>query len=361
MVRVGPFGRGKPLALAAVSAGSVALLVACSSSTAPGASGTAKRATPAVSGIPLASIPALSGTGDAAALQNAYVSVVKHVLPSVVQIETDAGLGSGIVLDGQGDIVTNDHVVASATSFKVTTSSGHQYTGSLVGTYAPDDLAVIHVSSAQLTAAVFADSTKLEVGDIVMAIGNPLGLQSSVTAGIVSAVGRTVSEDNGVVLPDTIQTSAEINPGNSGGALVDLAGQVVGIPTLAATDPQLGGGAAPGIGFAIPSSIVAKIAGQLVSQGHVTQSGRAYIGVSLADSFGGGAVISNAVPGGPGARAGLQVGDTITAIDGKSTTTSEAVRVALAAHAPGDVVQVSVTSQDGSQRTVPVTLGQLPG
>ena len=351
-------GRAR-LACAAVGAGSVLALAACSS--AATTSKAAKSVPPAVSGIPLASIPPPSGTGDAAALQNAYVSVVQHVLPSVVQIETDAGLGSGIVLDARGDIVTNAHVVDSATTFTVTTSSGHKYSGTLVGTYAPDDLAVIHVSGAQLTPAVFADSSKLQVGDIVMAIGNPLGLQSSVTAGIVSAVGRTVSEDNGVVLPDTIQTSAEINPGNSGGALVDLAAQVIGIPTLAATDPQLGGGAAPGIGFAIPSSIVSNIAGQLVTQGHVTQSGRAYLGVTLADSFGGGAVISSVVSDGPAGQAGLQPGDTITAIGGTTTPTSEAVTEALAARAPGDKVQVSVTAQDGTQRTVTVTLGQLPG
>ena len=132
-------------------------------------------------------------------------------------------------------------------------------------------------ASAQLPAATFADSSKLAVGDIVMAIGNPLGLSSSVTDGIVSAVGRTVSEGNGVVIPDAIQTSAPINPGNSGGALVDLSGNVVGIPTLAATDPQLGGGAAPGIGFAINSNTARDIAQQLATTGRVT------LGVHRAD------------------------------------------------------------------------------
>ncbi len=203
-----------------------------------------------------------SGAG-AGTLQSAYVAVVRRILPSVVQIETSHGLGSGIVYDAQGDIVTNNHVIAGATSVAVTTSTGKKYQGTLVGTFAPDDLAVIHVNNATLTPASFADSSKLEVGDIVMAVGNPLGLQSSVTAGITSATGRTVSEDNGVVLPDTIQTSAEINPGNSGGALVDLNASVVGIPTLGAVDQQLGG-SAPGIGFAIPSNMVTSIASQLV-------------------------------------------------------------------------------------------------
>jgi len=336
------------------------LLAACG--TAPGngtSSGTPKIGT-AATAVPEPSSRPLAGTSGAAALQDAYVAVVQHVLPSVVQIETSQGLGSGIVYDGSGDIVTNNHVVEGATTFKVTSSTGHQYTGSLVGTFPADDLAVIRVSGATLTPASFGDSGKLLVGDIVMAIGNPLGLQSSVTAGIVSATGRTVSENNGVVLPDTIQTSAEINPGNSGGALVDLAGQVVGIPTLAATDQQLGG-AAPGIGFAIPSNIVTSIAGQLIKTGHVTHSGRAYLGVRIALSFGGnGALVSSVDAGSPAARAGLQAGDTITAINGNATPSPEAVTQALAGLSPGNVAKVTVTSQDGSQRTVSVTLGELP-
>ncbi|MBV9101102.1 MAG: trypsin-like peptidase domain-containing protein [Candidatus Dormibacteraeota bacterium] len=303
-----------------------------------------------------------SNTGGIASLQGAYVAVVKKVLPSVVQIETSSGLGSGIVYDSKGDIVTNNHVVSGATSFTVTTSSAKKYQGTLVGTFPADDLAVIHVSDASLTPASFADSSKLEVGDIVMAIGNPLGLQSSVTAGIVSATGRTVSEDNGVVLPDTIQTSAEINPGNSGGALVDLNGSVVGIPTLAAVDQQLGG-SAPGIGFAIPSNIVTSIAAQLIGSGHVAHSGRAYLGVRIVvAAFGGnGALISSVDSGSPAAAAGLQAGDTITAINGKTVATPDDLSQALAQLAPGDKAQVALLGQDGSQRTVTVTLGELPG
>jgi len=309
----------------------------------------------------VAALPSSAGapSGAALALQNEYVSVVKRVLPSVVQVETDSGLGSGIVFDGNGDIVTNNHVVGGARSFKVTSSDGHQYNGTLKGAYAPDDLAVIHVG-ATLQPATFGNSSQLEVGDIVMAIGNPLGLQSSVTAGIVSATGRTVSESNGVVLPDTIQTSAEINPGNSGGALVDLAAQVVGIPTLAAVDQQLGG-SAPGIGFAIPSTVVVKIANQLISQGHVTNSGRAYMGVTLSTSFQGGVVISSVVSGGPAAKAGLQSGDVITAINGKNVTSPDDLATALAELSPSGTATVTVTHQDGSQATVSVTLGELPG
>jgi putative serine protease PepD len=228
------------------------------------------------SGMPGASAPG-SPSGSrlpaiAGALQNDFITVVGRVSPSVVVIETSSGLGSGIVFDTKGDIVTNDHVVDGSTKFTVTLSDGQKLPGTLVGTYAAGDLAVIHVTSTNLTPATFGDSSKLVVGDIVLALGNPLGLQGSVTQGIVSALGRNVPESSTVTLPNVIQTSAEINPGNSGGALINLAGEVIGIPTLAALDPQLGGGAAAGIGFAIPSNDVVDVAGQLITSGHVTST-----------------------------------------------------------------------------------------
>jgi S1-C subfamily serine protease len=210
-------------------------------------------------------LPAIAG-----ALQNDFITVVGHVSPSVVVIETTAGLGSGVVFDTKGDIVTNNHVVDGSKTFTVTLSDGQKLPGTLVGTYPAGDLAVIHVTSANLPPATFGDSSKLVVGDIVLALGNPLGLQGSVTQGIVSALGRNIPESATVTLPNVIQTSAEINPGNSGGALINLAGEVVGIPTLAALDPQLGGGAAAGIGFAIPSNDVVDVAGQLIANGRVT-------------------------------------------------------------------------------------------
>jgi S1-C subfamily serine protease len=181
------------------------------------------------------------------------------VLPSVVQVEDQTGLGSGIVFDTAGHIVTNNHVVVGATSLTVTTAGGKQYPARLVGTFPPDDLAVIAVSGARLKPATFGDSSSLTAGDTAIAIGNPLGLRSSVTEGIVSAVGRNVPETDSVTLSSVIQTSAAINPGNSGGALVDLAGQVIGIPTLAALDPEMGA-EAPGIGFAIDSNTVRRTA-----------------------------------------------------------------------------------------------------
>jgi S1-C subfamily serine protease len=202
-------------------------------------------------------------------LQNDFIRVVGRVSPSVVVIETASGLGSGIVFDSKGDIVTNNHVVDGSTKFTVTLADGQKLAGKLVGTYPAGDLAVIRVNGTNLQPATFGDSSTLVVGDIVLAVGNPLGLQSSVTQGIVSALDRKVSESKTVTLPNVIQTSAEINPGNSGGALVDLQGDVVGIPTLAALDPEFGDTAAPGIGFAIPSNMVVDVAGQLIAHGRV--------------------------------------------------------------------------------------------
>ncbi|MEO9175441.1 MAG: trypsin-like peptidase domain-containing protein, partial [Gaiellales bacterium] len=151
-------------------------------------------------------------------LQDAFVSVYARVSPSVVQIETRDGLGSGIVFDGRGDIVTNAHVVGNATTFRITTPAGKILSGKLVGVFKEDDLAVVRASGGSLQAASFGNSAALRVGDIAMAIGNPLGLQSSFTEGVVSALDRDESEGNGVTLRNAIQTSAAINPGNSGGA-----------------------------------------------------------------------------------------------------------------------------------------------
>jgi putative serine protease PepD len=243
------------LGLLTAAAGLVAVTAAgCAGTTVPGPPATAA-VTPAAY----------------ASLQGAFTAAIKEVLPSVVEIRTRSGLGSGVVFDSSGDIVTNAHVVGQAKSMQVIgSSSAEPHLATLVGVYRPDDLAVIRVTDAEgLRPAVFGDSSDLVAGDIVLAIGNPLGLDASVTEGIVSAVARTVSEpasdgSAGATLPDTIQTSAAINPGNSGGALASLDGKVVGIPTLAAVSHA--GSAAPGIGFAIPSNIAIAIARQLVTR-----------------------------------------------------------------------------------------------
>jgi putative serine protease PepD len=312
-----------------------------------------------------------AGTSDdstapgALALQRQNVEVVRRLSPRVVQIQTSEGLGSGIVYDGRGDIVTNAHVVGTSKTFTVTLAAGDRHPAKLVGTFQPDDLAVIRLDPMPSPApqpARFADSAKLQVGQLVLAIGNPLGLRSSVTNGIISSLRRTVSEGNGAVIASAVQTSASINPGNSGGALGDLSGAVVGIPTLAAVDPQLGGGAAPGIGFAIPSNRVKEVADQLIAKGQVTQSGRAYLGVGIATSvMGEGILVASVQKGGPADEAGIRRQDTILKVDGKPTPTADDLSTVLAGLKPGQTVPVDVRRANGQTESVKVTLGQIPG
>jgi S1-C subfamily serine protease len=282
----------------------------------------------------------------------------------VVEISTSEGLGSGVVYDKQGDIVTNAHVVGSATTFTVQLGTGQRLSATLVASYPADDLAVIRASNAKnLSPATFGDSRTMQVGAIVFAIGNPLGLASSVTEGIISYNGRSVSEGNGVVLPSTLQTSAAINPGNSGGALTNLGGEVIGIPTLAATDQQLGGAAA-GIGFAIPSDTVKLIVPQLIATGHVTRTGRAALDISASDATDqqgnpAGVLVVKTTPGGAADKAGIKAGDTITAINGTSVGSLADLQTALADLTPGGKATVTYSDSSGTSHTATVTLGEL--
>jgi S1-C subfamily serine protease len=291
--------------------------------------------------------------------------VVRKVLPSVVQIRTPSGLGSGVVLDDKGNIVTNAHVAGNATSFQVQRADDPRpREARLVGSYPAGDLAVIRVDDPSgLTPASFGDSRQAKAGDVVLAVGNPLGLSSSVTEGIISATGRTVTEDSpGAALSDAIQTSAPINPGNSGGALVTTSGQVIGIPTLAAASPQ-NGAQAQGIGFAIPSNLALDIAGQLIKSGHVTSTHRAAIGAQVATVTGpagspAGVGIVAVKENGPAKAAGLRAGDVITSVDGTPVPDTTALAGALAAHRPGQQVKVTV-DRGGQELTVRLTLGEL--
>jgi S1-C subfamily serine protease len=288
-----------------------------------------------------------------------------------VLIRTGAGLGSGVVLDDAGHIVTNAHVAGEASSFQVQLAGDPKpRPGSLVGSYAAGDLAVIRVEDRSgLKPATFGNSDRARAGDVVLAVGNPLGLSGSVTEGIVSATGRAVSEpavagSPGAVLPDAIQTSAPINPGNSGGALVNTAGQVIGIPTLAAASSQ-DGAQAQGIGFAIPANLARDIARQLIESGHVSNTHRAAIGaqvgtVSGADGSPAGVGIVEVSNGGPADRAGLRAGDVITAVAGTDTPDTTALAEALATMEPGQSASLTVT-RGGAERTVQLTLGELPG
>jgi S1-C subfamily serine protease len=232
------------------------LLIALLAALAAGCANTAS------GGDSISSVPVAS-TDEASSLQQRFVSIVRTVSPEVVQIRTPVALGSGVVFDARGDVVTNAHVVDNATRFAVMLASGDEHPATLVGRDVGMDLAVIRIAGARPRPATFANSAQVEVGDLALAIGNPLGLRATVTEGIVSAVGRSVPETDSVTLSSVIQTSAAINPGNSGGALVDLSGDVIGIPTLAAVDPEMGA-EAPGIGFAIDSNTVRQVAARLV-------------------------------------------------------------------------------------------------
>jgi S1-C subfamily serine protease len=304
-------------------------------------------------------------------IPGSYAGVVRKVLPSVVLIRTSEGLGSGVVLDTKGNIVTNAHVAGNAREFQVQVAGNPSpRSAKLVGSYRADDLAVIRADDpAGLQPATFGDSDQAQAGDVVLAVGNPLGLSGSVTQGIVSATDRAVTEPAtdgaaAATLAGAIQTSAPINPGNSGGALVNVAGHVIGIPTLAAGSPQ-GGGQAQGIGFAIPSNLARDIATQIIDTGHVTNSHRAAIGAEVAtvlgpDGTAGGVGVVAVTNGGGAERAGLRAGDVITAVGRAQTTDTTALSQALAAAKPGDTVTVTI-SRDGQDRSVQVTLGELPG
>jgi S1-C subfamily serine protease len=294
------------------------------------------------------------------AFQATLEAVATAAQASIVQIDTSQGLGSGIVYDSKGDIVTNNHVVEGASSYSVKTSDGKTYQATLVGTYAANDLAVIKVSGASLPPAKFADSTAIKIGEVVLAVGSPFGLTGTVTEGIVSAIGRTQSEGgNGVTLNDLVQTSAHINPGNSGGALVDINGAVIGIPTLAGADSQ-GRQSSSGIGFAIPSNQVTNAARQLVASGTVTHTNRPYLGVNTHDDQVAGADVVAVVAGGPAAKAGVKVGWVITGIGGHDVADTDGLSQVLATYQPGNLVAVEVRLPDGSSRSLSVTLGERP-
>ena len=312
-----------------------------------------------------------------ATLSAATTAAAAAASPSVVKIESAGGLGSGEIIDKRGYIVTNYHVLfgagtAPAPRYVVTLANGASYTATIAGTDRPDDLAMLKITAPGLRVLPFANSDRVQVGQFVLAIGNPLGYSETVTFGIISTLRRTLSEGGqpAAFIPDMIQTSAPINPGNSGGALVDLAAHLVGIPTLAATDPRMGT-AAQGIGFAIPSNRVAFIARQLIKDGRVTHSGRPYLGIRgirevtpfVAAQYGlgteNGVLIGAVEPNGPAARAGLRAGDVIVRLGGRATLSEAAFGDALARLTPGQRVRVTAVRQNGA-RTVTVTLGELP-
>jgi putative serine protease PepD len=307
------------------------------------------------------------------------------VLPSVVSITFESGAGSGsgsgVILSEDGQILTNNHVVAQAAdggSLSVTFSDGTTADAEIVGRDPATDLAVIQAQDVSgLTPATLGSSDDLNVGDTVLAIGSPLGLDGSVTSGIVSALDRAItlqgeesqspfgggpggsSGAGTTAVIDAIQTDAAINPGNSGGALVDTSGAVVGINTAIASLAQgtTSQGGNIGVGFAIPIDTARDIAQQLVEEGSVTH---AYLGVSVADTDdGAGALVAAVEEGQPAAEAGLQEGDVITRIGDTDVTDSADLTASVRANSPGDTVEVTYT-RDGEEHTAEITLGELP-
>jgi putative serine protease PepD len=316
-----------------------------------------------------------------------YAAIAAKVLPSVVSINVttpnQSDTGSGVILRSDGYILTNDHVVSAASSggqVTVTFYDGSTSSARVVGTDSLDDLAVLKVSRTGLTPATLGNSSQIRVGDPVLAVGSPLGLTGTVTSGIVSALNRPVETQDqsqqqqspfGFSLGggsgqatqptviDAIQTDAAINPGNSGGALVDAAGQVIGINSAIASlgSSVLGSQSGNiGVGFAIPIDQARAIAAELIATGHATHP---LLGVTLADATTANgadqALVQSVAANSPAAKAGIKGGDVITAIDGQPTAGADAVIAAIRAHQPGERVTVTFR-HGGTSRTVSVVL-----
>ncbi|GAB3263801.1 Do family serine endopeptidase [Chitinimonas naiadis] len=324
-----------------------------------------------------------------------YRDAVRHAMPSVVNIYTSkqikkkshpllndplfrrffgdridngegqrtASLGSGVIVSAQGYIVTNNHVVASADEIQVALSDGRSAEATVVGTDPETDLAVIKIELDKLPATTFGQVEKLNVGDVVLAIGNPFGVGQTVTMGIVSALGRSNLGINNPAFENFIQTDAAINPGNSGGALVDTAGNLVGINS--AIYSQTSGSV--GIGFAIPASMVKNVMEQIIKDGAVT---RGWIGVDtqdltpeLAASFNlksaDGVLINGVVRGGPAERGGVKPGDVLVGVNGQPVVDFTAMLNLIAAQPPGQEASIKVL-RNGKPTEFKVKIGKRP-
>ena len=258
--------------------------------------------------------------------------------------------GSGFVIDTDGHIATNQHVVDGATSIEVTFADGKTASAKVVGTDRSTDVAVIQVDApkSELHPLTFADSNDVQVGDGVVAIGSPFGLKGTVTTGIVSALDRTIDAPNNFTISGAIQTDAAINHGNSGGPLLNLKGQVIGVTSQIQSDS----GGSDGVGFAIPSNTVQSIADQLISSGSAQH---ALLGVNVQTGTNG-VTVSDIQSGSAAADAGLEAGDVITAVDGDAVTSAERLRAVIASHAPGDKLTLTVR-RSGATKTLTATLG----
>ena len=319
--------------------------------------------------LPQTVATAAVANGSTSAVPGSIADIAARVQPAVVQLnvtsDQGSGTGSGFVISEDGYIITNNHVAGVAGStgtIEVAFSDGSTATGTLVGANAGYDLAVVKVERTSLPTVPLGSSAALSVGDSVIALGSPLGLQGTVTTGIVSALDRPVTAGDGsgtsgeTAFIDAIQTDAAINPGNSGGPLVNAAGEVIGVNSAIAS---LGAGAdgqagSIGLGFAIPIDTVKRIADEIVTTG---SSSTPVIGVSLDTAFAGeGARVGDVTVGGGAEAAGIQSGDVIVAVDGVKVADSTELVVKVRSRAPGDTLTLTI-DRSGQSIDVPVTLG----
>jgi putative serine protease PepD len=300
---------------------------------------------------PAAVTTTASSTSGAMTVTDVYKNARQGVVDITVQSGSSTAEGTGIVFDKSGDIVTNQHVVDGASSVVVKFADGSKANAKVVGSDASSDIAVIKVSgvdSSKLHPLSFGDSSQAQVGNGVIAIGSPYGLQESVTVGVVSAIGRTISSPNHYTISNAIQTDAPINHGNSGGPLLDSQGDVMGVNAQIESD----NGENTGVGFAIPSNTAKSVAEQIISGGKASHP---FLGLELTDAEAG-TTVAAVTSGGPGAGAGIQKGDVITAIDGQSLPSSDALVSAVQAHKVGDKVTLTV-KRGGATKQMVVTLG----
>jgi putative serine protease PepD len=293
--------------------------------------------------------------------------IAKVSIPSVVEVDatevasqspfpggsqgSGTAQGTGFIYDSKGDIVTNDHVISGSSSVSVKLSDGSTYKATVVGSDPSTDLAVLHIDApaSKLVPLALADSSNVSIGDGVVAIGNPFGLDGSVTSGIVSALNREIVAPDDTPIEGAIQTDAAINHGNSGGPLLNLQGQVIGVTSQIQSDS----GGNDGVGFAVPSNTVSSIASQLISTG---KAQHALLGVSVKTAASGGVTVSAVSAGSGAASAGLKAGDVITTVNGTKVTTAEKLRAIIAGDKPGDKVTLTIT-RNGSSQTLTATLG----
>jgi putative serine protease PepD len=310
-----------------------------------------------------APLPIVKGAAPADQRAKTVRSIYASVSPSVVRIQVQEGgseaSGTGFVIDKGGTIVTNAHVVGTATTAQVRLDdSAATIDAQVLGTDASSDLAVLRVDSsktAHLRPLTLADSDAVQVGDLAVAIGYPLGLDRTATAGIVSGVGRAIKAPNGFSIDKVIQTDAPINPGNSGGPLLDGGGRVIGVNSQIATAG--GGGGNVGIGFAVPANTVRQVVPRLEQGGSIK---RPYLGVSTQPGINvSGAQVAAVVPSGPADAAGIGIDDVIVSVAGKEILAPEDISTAIESRKPGDQIPI-VVQRGGATRTLHVRLGTRP-